>query len=121
MKALWVALFGVVGVMLRWGCNEWSGRVWESPFPWVTFAINIAGSFMIGIVYVLGSERGIISPDLRFGIMTGLLGGFTTFSAYSLEVIKLIESGNYINALLYLAASPALGVAAAATGIWLMR
>lgn len=121
MKALWIALFGVVGVLLRFGCNELSARFVGGTFPWTTFAINIAGSFLIGVVHVLGSERGVIAPELRLGIMTGLLGGFTTFSAYSLEVVKLMESRDYLNALIYLAASPALGVAAAVAGISLMR
>lgn len=121
LQILLISLSGVAGVLLRYGCNEMVARHWHAVFPLSTFAINITGSFIIGAIHVLGAERGIIAPDLRLAIMTGLLGGFTTFSAFSLEVVRLLELQNYFQAVAYAAASPLLGVAAAAAGMWIAR
>ena len=92
-----------------------------SPFPNGTFLINIVGSFLIGIVYVLGIERAVIPPAWRVGLMVGFLGGFTTFSSYSLESARLLEEMEVWYAVLYFVLSPLLGVGAALAGIYLSR
>jgi len=92
-----------------------------SPFPYGTFFINLLGAFAIGIIYVLGVERSAISADLRTGIMVGFLGGFTTFSSYCLEGVRLAEETALMNAALYMVASPFLGFIATLSGMLLTR
>lgn len=89
--------------------------------PFDTFLINIFGAFAIGIIYVLGVEKSHISQDLRIGIMVGFLGGFTTFSSYCLDGVKLLENLKYFQAIIYLCLSPILGVLATFLGIMLTR
>jgi CrcB protein len=120
-KLLLIAICGAAGVLFRYVSNEIATKYWPTSFPAATFAINITGSFIIGIVHVIGTERGMIPEDLRVGIISGLLGGFTTFSAFSLEVVRLLEMQQHMHAMLYAVLSPVLGTVAAAAGIWLMR
>jgi fluoride exporter len=120
MKFLSVAFFGLVGVFLRYGINLVFGRP-LAEFPWATFAINMAGSLLAGVIYVFAVERGIFSDEVRVGLFVGLLGGFTTFSAFSLESMALIKSQQYGFAAAYIVASPILGVALAFCGMFLTR
>ena len=120
-KYFYVLSFGVLGVCSRFFLNELALRFLDRPFPTVTFGINILGSFLIGLVYTLGIERTMLSPEIRLGLMTGLIGGFTTFSAFSLEVFQLIEEARYLHAALYFGLSPVLGVAACIAGIYSTR
>ena len=121
MRGLIIVIFGTLGVLSRYGIGLFTTRYFTIPFPFGTFFINLVGSFLIGVVFVLGTERGILSPDLRMGLMVGFLGGFTTFSAYSLETFRLVETGQYRMATLYFGLSPMLGVVFAAAGVLLTR
>jgi CrcB protein len=84
-------------------------------FPYGTLAVNILGSFVMGIVYILMIERASISEELRAGITIGLLGAFTTFSTFRIETINLIESGEILKAGLNILFSVTLCIA----GCWL--
>jgi CrcB protein len=110
---LLVAAGGAAGATLRW-CV---GLV--VPFPFGTLAVNIVGSLAIGILWVVVSARGpgMLQPLL----ITGLLGGFTTFSAFSLDTMRLLENGETGAALLYAAASVGLSVLACWAGLLLAR
>lgn len=121
MRLLYIICFGILGVLARYFVGLSVAKNIPTAFPLGTFLINISGSFFIGLVYVLGVEKGLISQDLRLGIMVGFLGGFTTFSSYSLEATRLIEQGELSISLAYLLLSPALGLAAAFGGIALAR
>ena len=110
MKIFYLAGFGLAGIFARYFLNEFAST-------YVTFFINLLGSFLIGIVYVLAVERGALAPEMRTALMVGLLGGFTTFSAFSLEVAMLVEHGRYFYAVSYLVLSPVLGVLGAMGGI----
>ena len=105
-----VALGGAIGSVLRHLCISTLGA------PWATALVNIAGSFVMGIFFVTLS-RTSLSPLL----MTGVLGGFTTFSAFSLDALKLWQSGQSTQALLYIAASVLLSLLAVALGAALTR
>lgn len=95
---------------------------WAGPaFPYGTLLINIVGSLLIGLVYVLLVERLPTGPLWRAGLMTGVLGGFTTFSAFSLESVALLEEHAYGKAALYVAASVILCLAATWLGILMAR
>lgn len=121
MRLLLVMIFGVLGVLSRYFGGLLVSRWLPPPFPYGTFLINLTGAFLIGVIQVLGVERADLSPDLRVGIMVGFLGGYTTFSSYCLESIRLIEEGQLARAAVYFVASPALGLLAVTGGIFLTR
>ena len=85
-------------------------------FPYGTLAVNIIGCFLIGIIYGLAQRSGI-SNEWRLFLMTGILGGFTTFSAFSLETITLMRSGHTHEAFLYVAVSIIIGLLATWSGM----
>ena len=115
---LMVFLGGGIGSMLRYAAQLlFAGRITPGSFPWSTFAVNLAGSFLIGLFYAL-SARFHLSDDVRLFLTTGLCGGFTTFSTLSHESVTMIRQGCYGTFLIYAAASIALGVAAAFAGAW---
>lgn len=121
MQTTYIALAGVFGVLGRYIAAQSLTRWLGSAFPYSTIAINVAGSFLIGVVYVLGMERGILSEQAMRALMVGFLGGFTTFSAFSLETVRLIESGAPGLAAANAAASVTLCVTATALGFWVAR
>lgn len=105
-----------MGSLARWGLSgavqKWSGEV----FPWGTFAVNAIGSLAIGWVTALALERALVPPDTRAFLVPGLLGGFTTFSAYSYETLALLRSGQWSSAAGYALGSLVVGVMAASMG-----
>lgn len=115
-----VALGGAVGSVLRYGVNS-AGLAWLGPgFPWWTLAVNVLGSFAMGIVAAGMLLRGG-SDDVRALVATGVLGGFTTFSAFSLDFAQLLERGQSASALAYAGVSVALSLAAVFAGLALAR
>lgn len=116
-----VACGGGIGSVLRFLLGSAVTR-WAGPaFPYSTLLINIIGSLLIGLVYALLLERLPAGPLWRAGLMTGLLGGFTTFSAFSLETVALLEEHAYGKATLYIAASVILCLGATWLGIIMAR
>lgn len=111
MTILSIALGGALGSVLR------HLGVTAIGAPWGVALVNVAGSFAIGVLYVILSTRTALAPAL----MTGLLGGFTTFSAFSLDALKLWQSGQPGQAALYVAISVFLSLAAVAAGVSLAR
>jgi CrcB protein len=118
MRYLFLAIFGLIGVFARYSVNTLASHIPGTTFPFTTLAINIIGSFLIGIVYVLGSERLLMNEDVRIGLMTGLLGGFTTFSAFSLDAVKMGYEGQYLLSGLYLLVSVGGGLGATVLGLY---
>jgi CrcB protein len=117
---LQVALGGAIGALLRFAgvlaIGRWSGGA----FPWGTLGVNICGSFLIGVaaaVFLLKPGLQHLGPFL----VTGVLGGFTTFSAFSLEMFQLLERGRTLAAAGYAAGSVMLGLVAVVAGISLVR
>lgn len=121
MKLGYLAIFGLLGVFSRYYMSMGAAKLFPSNFPVGTFLINILGSFLIGIVYVWGFEKLHLSENMRLGIMVGFLGGFTTFSAVSLEAVILIEEAKPFLSLFYLVVSSSFGVLAAMAGMMLAR
>ena len=116
-----VGAMGLAGVYSRYFIGILVSRFFVTSFPLATMSINLAGSLLIGVVYVLGLEHAIISEDLRIGIMVGFLGGFTTFSSYCLESTRLIEQGEWSRMAVYFLLSPLLGLGATLGGMALTR
>ncbi len=116
---LQVALGGAIGSALRYGVNVSAARAFGTGLPWGTLIVNIVGSFAMGLLVVLLAEKG--GMKLAPLLMTGILGGFTTFSAFSLDTMTLWERGQTGLALAYVAASVILSLAAIALALHLFR
>ena len=114
-----VALGGAVGASARYLTYAAFARGGEQTFPWATLSVNIFGSFLMGVLVILLDETGMSrhSPVL----LTGVLGGFTTFSAFSLDAVKLWDHGSTGLALAYVIGSVAVSIIALALGMSLTR
>jgi CrcB protein len=109
-----IALGGALGSVIRYAIGHYGARHNER-FPWATLLINVAGSFLLGVL-VRWLPRTTLSPELGFALTVGFCGGFTTFSTFSVEVARLIEGGAYSRAAAYAAASMVLSLAATFVG-----
>lgn len=118
---LWVGIGGTVGALGRYVIGGEITERASGTFPYGTFTVNMIGALLIGALFAVLTERGIGHDHLRFLLVVGLLGGFTTFSSYTLEAINLIESGHWPVALAYVAGSNVLGIAACFAGIASVR
>ena len=117
-----VALGGAIGAVLRFAVGAWAVRALGSGFPYGTFAVNVVGSALMGLAAGAVLERyPEASPQIRHFAMTGVLGGFTTFSAFSLDVLLLIERGRTAVAAGYVGGSVALSILALWAGLTLAR
>lgn len=114
-----VALGGAIGASLRYLVTVASARVFGIGFPYGTLMVNVAGSFLMGVLVVVLAEKG----QMRAGpfLMTGILGGFTTFSAFSLDAINLWERGDSWLSFGYVGASVILSLGALGAGLQLAR
>lgn len=95
------------------GVGAWLGR----GFPYGTLAVNVLGCLLMGLLYVVLVERMSLGPLWRAGLLVGVLGGFTTFSAFSMETFSLIEEGALLKALLNIAASVIASLGATWVGV----
>lgn len=120
MQWLAIAIGGALGSMLRFAAVSYITPMFSLRFPMGTFAVNILGSFLIGVAYVILVEK-TASVEWRLFFITGVLGGFTTFSAFSLEILQLWQSGHMVNALAYALSSVALGLVMAFIGMALTQ
>jgi CrcB protein len=88
-----IAGFGILGCWARYGITNLVQAIYGRDFPYATLSINIGGSFLMGFVFVETLERLTVSPALRTGILTGFIGGYTTFSTFEMEVLLFVEQG----------------------------
>ncbi|MFP7570063.1 fluoride efflux transporter CrcB [Marivita sp. S2033] len=115
-----VALGGAIGASLRFATGVGVLRAFaQGDLPLATLTVNVVGSFLMGVFVVAAAQRGF--NNLSPFIMTGVLGGFTTFSAFSLETMTLIERGNVGLAMVYIGLSVGLSVGALAIGLMAAR
>jgi CrcB protein len=115
VKLLLVALGGAAGSIFRYFLSY---RVFNNPaFPMGTFIVNASGSFLIGFLWGL-SEGNLLSANTRVFLFVGLLGGFTTFSSFSIETMNLIRSGETLNAVFNILLNNVAGIALAFTGFF---
>ena len=114
-----VALGGAIGAALRYLSNVGAMRLFGPGFPYATLFVNILGSFAMGLLVVTLAKKG--GTALAPFLMTGVLGGFTTFSAFSLESALLIERGLFTSAALYAAGSVFAGIAGLFIGLYITR
>lgn len=116
-----IALGGALGSVLRHGSIAAWAKILGDAFPFGTMFVNIAGSFLIGFLMELAALKWHVSPEMRAFLVTGVLGGFTTFSAFSLDVFKLAETSSAMNAVAYVTATVALSLCAVFGGAALVR
>lgn len=121
MQWLFVALGGAFGAMARFGVSIWVYPLMGNRFPLGTVVVNIAGSLLMGVCYVLIMEKASLSPEWRSLLMIGFLGAFTTFSTFSLDALALWQNGHLSLALLYVVGSVLLCLAATSGAISLTR
>lgn len=119
---LLVAAGGAVGSMLRYAIVQYGSKVWNLSFPLATLGINALGSFVIGLLagWIATHPGDGNAENIRPLLMAGLCGGFTTFSAFSLESFDLIKNGQGMMAFAYIALSVLLCLAATALGYMLV-
>lgn len=119
---LLVGIGGALGSMARYGVGVLVGRIWPSTFPLATMLINITGSLAMGLlVGFLARTTPAWQADARLFVAVGVLGGYTTFSAFSLDAIVLIERGEIGSALLYVGVSVLVSIVALYLGLLLVR
>ncbi|ABK44182.1 camphor resistance protein CrcB [Magnetococcus marinus MC-1] len=117
MQIAWVALGGAIGAVARYVLSNavyaWLGRA----FPWGTLSVNLLGSFIMGLLFYLFTQRLMVPEALKPLVLVGGLGAFTTFSTFSLETLNLMQSGSWSLALLNMLSSVLLCVLAAYLGL----
>lgn len=91
-----IALFGALGCLTRYFLSGWVYNIFGRSFPSGTFAVNIVGAFLIGLIMEFSMRSTLISPALRIGLTIGFLGGLTTFSTFSYETFRLLEDGELL-------------------------
>lgn len=116
-----VGLGGGAGSILRYLCQRWFGEVYSHSFPWGTFAVNITGCFLIGVIWGITFKSFESNEHWKLFLMTGICGGFTTFSAFTLEGIGLIKEQKLGLFFLYMAGSVLIGLALTLLGMKLTR
>ena len=119
VNLLLVALGGAIGAAARYGVSLAIPA--RDGWPWATFAINVSGSLLIGVLAGWLATRAGTGDPWRLLLGVGILGGFTTFSAYSLETLRLIERGEIVGAVAYALGSVIAGLAAVALGLALAK
>jgi fluoride exporter len=116
-----VAIGGVLGCWARYAMTNLVQSIYGRDFPYATLSINVLACFLIGFLFEETLERLTISPILRLGILTGFLGGFSTYSTFAMETLLLAEQGDLAKGLLYILISVVLGLAAVTGGVYLAR
>lgn len=121
MPFLIVFIGAGVGGSLRHGVNVLAARLLGVGFPFGTLTVNVIGCLVMGLLAAWLALRGEASQAWRLFLMTGVLGGFTTFSAFSLDLVLLWERGETLSAVLYAVVSVVASVLALILGLWLVR
>lgn len=112
---------GFLGTIARFLTSRYFSAVFPSSFPLGTFAVNIIGSFIIGIIFGIAQKGDFMNSEWRLFLTVGFCGGFTTFSAFAIENINLLRSADYFNFFLYTGSSIIFGLLATFIGIMLVK
>jgi len=118
---LYIFLGGGIGSVFRHLLGLWIDRQLTTAFPAGTFVVNITGCFVIGLLYGIAIRYSWLNVEWRLFLITGICGGYTTFSTFSYQAVGLIREGNYGYFLLYVAGSVVLGLLATMLGTAIMR
>lgn len=118
MTWILVALGGALGAMARYAVALLLGSS-HSSFPLATFGVNVLGSFLMGVGFVLILEKGVLPIEWRYFFMVGALGAFTTFSTFSIESLSLLQNHSWQSAAMYISASVTASLGAVFLGVFL--
>jgi fluoride exporter len=117
----YIFLGGGIGSVCRYLLTLWVNRQLTTAFPAGTFVVNITGCLLIGVLYGIAIRYSWFNAEWRLFLITGICGGYTTFSAFSYEAVGLLREGNYVYFLLYVTLSVVLGLLATFCGTAVMR
>lgn len=95
MQLLYIGIFGGLGCVTRFLVSGWTYALVGRGLPYGTLAVNVLGSFLLGFLIVFGLRSTLLSPEIRIGLTVGFMGGFTTFSTFSYETMRLMEEGSF--------------------------
>jgi CrcB protein len=121
MPLLLIGLGGFAGAISRYLVDGFVADRTAGAFPWGTLAVNLSGSFVLGLLFAMATERAILPADIRAPVMIGFIGAYTTFSTFMLESWLLVENGSYVPAIANLGGSVLLGLVAVLAGLTLGR
>ncbi len=110
-KWLLVMVGGSLGAASRYGVGLLTARLWGTGFPWGTLVVNLAGCFIIGLLFALADRSRLLTPDVRLLLITGYLGALTTFSSFSLETVNAGRAGLALQSLTNILINNAGGLA----------
>ncbi|MFA5354917.1 MAG: fluoride efflux transporter CrcB [Thermodesulfovibrionales bacterium] len=121
MNYLIIGIGGFLGAIARYLLGFWIGERWGRELPWGTFFINVSGSFLIGLIMTLLTERFMANPQWRLFLVVGFLGAYTTFSSFEYETGGLVRDGEWFFALLNIVGSVVAGFVALKAGEFLAK
>lgn len=98
MQLLYIGIFGGLGCVARFLASDWTYQLVGRGLPYGTLLVNVVGSFLLGLLMTFGMRSTLLSPELRLGLTVGFMGGFTTFSTFSYETLRLLEEGSFWHA-----------------------
>jgi len=116
LKVFYVGLGGFLGSAMRYLVSVYSARLFGTQFPYGTLIVNVGGGFLIGLITGISLSTDLISPDLKLFLVTGIIGGFTTFSTFSNETAGLLAAGSYSLGVLNICLNLFLGLGGVALG-----
>ena len=118
---LFIAGGGAIGAVMRYGASLGAYSLFGRGFPYGTLFVNVTGSLLMGVLSIILLERFSVGPEWRAAILVGLLGSFTTFSTFSLETLNLLEQGDMMRAMVNIASSIIVCLAAVWLGVGIGR
>jgi CrcB protein len=116
-----VGVGGGIGALVRYFLAGWIQPSWWPGFPFGIFVVNVTGGLVMGLITALAALKLQMTPEVRAFLTTGVLGGYTTFSTFSLDAALLIERNAWTQAAVYVVASAVLSILAIFVGFWLVR
>ena len=116
-----IMIGGAIGSALRYGISTWIAQAINSMFPWGTLAVNVIGSFLLGLIMQAGLDTTLLSPTARAVLGTGVMGGFTTYSTFNYETLQYLQEGAWAMAGLNVATTLLVCLAAGALGVAVAR
>ncbi|MDK2909915.1 MAG: fluoride exporter [Bacteroidales bacterium] len=119
--ALITGLGGFIGSALRYSMQRLSTLIFPISFPYGTFIVNLVGALLIGILFAISEQTTILGPQGRIFAITGVLGGFTTFSSFTLDTLNLLRESQYLYAFTYVSLTVFLGIAITIVGYLMMK